>query len=78
MRISNLLLLFFMFLSLTACGGNGGGENNVATSTLTASPTNIDCPASGGTFSVAVTDAPKEWRAYTEDSWIKVSSTGTT
>lgn len=78
MRINNLLLLFFMFLSLTACGGNGGGENNVPTLTLTASPANISCPAEGGTFTVAVTDAPKEWRAYTEDSWIKVSSTGTT
>lgn len=78
MKTSNLLLLFFLFLSLTACGGNGGGDNNVATSALTASPSSIDCEAGGGTFSIAVADAPKEWRAYSEDNWIKVSSTGTT
>ena len=63
MKTSNLLLLFFLFLSLTACGGNGGGDNNVATSALTASPSSIDCEAGGGTFSIAVADAPKEWRA---------------
>ena len=78
MKTSNLLLLFFLFLSLTACGGNGGGDNNVATSALTASPSSIDCEAGGGTFSIAVADAPKEWRAYSEDNWIKVNSTGTT
>lgn len=78
MRINNLLLLFFMFLSLTACGGNSGNDNNVPTSTITASPTSISCTAEGGTFSITVSDAPKEWRAYTEDSWMKVSSTGTT
>ena len=65
-------------LALCACGGSDSdnGADIVKPSEITCSPTSIEAPAVGGTYTVNVT-ANGEWTAYTNgDNWVKVSTTG--
>jgi len=63
-------------LTLSACSNGGSDIEVVKPSEVSCTPTTIEAPAIGGTFTVNVT-ASGEWTAYTEHSeWIKISTTG--
>ena len=63
-------------LTLCSCGGSENGPEVVKPSEVSCTPTSIEAPAVGGTFTVNVT-ASGEWTAYTENNdWVKVSTMG--
>ena len=82
MRHCKLFLSLLMSLiTFTACGSddddNAGGGASQATG-ITVDPTRISAPTEGGTYTIAVKAGGREWKAYSTDSWITVTTSGTT
>ena len=74
MIIYNLLLTIAAVL--TGCGG-GDDDATPAAITITASPEQAEAPAAGGSYTVSVSTTGKEWGAYADGEFIKISTDGT-
>ena len=74
MIIYNLLLTIAAVL--TGCGG-GDDDATPAAITITASPEQVEAPAAGGSYTVSVSTTGKEWGAYADGEFIKISTDGT-
>ena len=68
-------LLFAIAAVLTGCGG-GDDDPTPPSITITAAPEQIEAPAAGGSYTVNVTTTGKEWGAYADGEFIKVSTEG--
>lgn len=79
-RYKLLLILLLSVVSFTACGSDdndsGGGVPQAVN--ITVDPTSINATADGGTFTIGVSASDREWKAYSNESWISVSTSGTT
>ena len=69
-------LLFTIAAVLTGCGG-GDDDSTPAAITITASPEQVEAPAAGGSYTVSVSTTGKEWGAYADGEFIKLSTDGT-
>lgn len=69
-------LLFTIAAVLTGCGG-GDDDATPAAITITASPEQVEAPAAGGSYTVSVSTTGKEWGAYADGEFIKLSTDGT-
>ena len=63
-------LLLSLAVAFTGCGGSDDDDTPPAAVTITTSMQEINAPAEGGTYSIAVTTTGKEWGAYTDYDFI--------
>ena len=67
-------LLFIIATVLTGCGGDDNDEP--LSITISCSQESIEAPATGGSYTVSVSTTGKEWGAYPNGEFIKVSTDG--
>ena len=76
------MAMLLMATMLVACGGDdasdGGGGGSGSSTTITVSQSDIAVTATGGTFTVNVTCTGREWSAYSDNEWLKVTVEGST
>ena len=73
-----LLSLLLSTVSLMACGGSDDNDEPTTNISITASPETLSAPTEGGTFTINVTTTGKEWGAYCDQEWAKVTANGST
>ena len=67
-------LLFIIATVFTGCGGDDNDEP--LSITISCSQESIEAPAAGGSYNVSVSTTGKEWGAYPNGEFIKVSTDG--
>ena len=75
------MAMLLMATMLVACGGDDasdGGGGSGSSTTITVSQSDIAVTATGGTFTVNVTCTGREWSAYSDNEWLKVTVEGST
>ncbi|MCR5077177.1 MAG: family 16 glycosylhydrolase [Prevotella sp.] len=77
-KLKGLAVAFFSLLTMTACGGSDSnspaGIDNAA---ITCTPEQLTAKAAGDKATLQVSTTKKEWTAYTDASWVKLSLNGT-
>ncbi len=66
--------LLSLTVALWGCGGSDGDDPEPTVPTITTSMENINAPAAGGSYTINVTTTGKEWGAYAEGDFVKVTA----
>ena len=77
----SMIYSFLMICGITLAGCStdkyNEPESHAPNATISPSIQAVNAPEDGETVTINVTTTAKEWNAYTNDSWIKVSATNT-
>jgi len=69
--------LLSLAVALWGCGGSDNDEPQPSTVSITTSAETVSVPADGGTYTVSVTTTGKEWGAYTDASFLTLTTQNT-
>ncbi len=78
MRKYCILISLLCTAAFASCGGGDDDKTPTGSVSLACQPESLSAPAEGGVYTVSVSTTGKEWGAYTDADWMKVSTQGTT